>query len=118
MSYVLTCSLRRNIVNGSLLRTGNGDGGASSCASTIADGPWHRSNVFELTAAYAQQKLLIATTQLAYIATCSIRFLADADKEHMATAEQVEMVMEGLSMLDVHLQVPCPSPPIISPFRP
>ncbi len=29
----------------------------------------------------------------------------DADKEHMATAEQVEMVMEGLSMLDGHLQV-------------
>lgn len=36
----------------------------------------------------------------------------------MATAEQVEMVMEGLSMLDVHLQVPCPSVPIISSFRP
>ena len=30
---------------------------------------------------------------------------ADADKEHMATAEQVELLMEGLSMLDVHLQV-------------
>lgn len=30
---------------------------------------------------------------------------ADADKEHMATAEQVETLMEGLSMLDVHLQV-------------
>jgi hypothetical protein len=27
-----------------------------------------------------------------------------ADKEHMATAEQVETLMEGLSMLDVHLQ--------------
>ena len=26
----------------------------------------------------------------------------------MATAEQVETLMEGLSMLDVHLQVPQP----------
>lgn len=39
---------------------------------------------------------------------------ADADKAHMATAEQVETLMEGLSMLDVHLQVPQPGLHIIS----
>jgi hypothetical protein len=40
---------------------------------------------------------------------------ADADKEHMATAEQVETLMEGLSMLDVHLQVPQPGVRLVRP---